>query len=463
MLYALHLHAASVVDSDGALTHFRVGDAALHFASDTARQLLFILSTPAVAGEEAPAHLAAQLLERFAACHPGGMVVTPRASLRQSFAPGLREALRSFPGWLLQQLVERAAAAAALLHNAAADKSSRDQAPPQAPFGSPLPAAAVAASVVAATRALSAAVLLAPELCELLMAPQHFAPADAPVAGRVAQRGGGRGGRRRGERTKGRWGLAGSGGGVARRSGDEELYGSHLWAAATASVSGGDWRAAEAASVDRLPPTRCGWLGCCGGSGARRGSARRPAPHPKGSGSETSAEPPPLYWYAPDASGSEGRSQVPPALALQELLREAYLAWRGGSYLPELQALCMAASAEPHSPLPPPSPADGSAAQVGGGATAYTVFLLRPPLLLRLRASSPTGVGGADAAVAVAAMLAHAAHPWLPPLELTLGFIASRSARAPRADAAAAVGGGGGTAGGVPAAAATGRASRIDS
>eukprot|EP00966_Prymnesium_polylepis_P183557 4254049-Prymnesium_polylepis.1 len=157
MLYALHLHAASVVDSEGgALTHFRVGDAALHFCCDAARQLLFILSSPAPAGEEAPARLAAQLLERFAACHPGGPVAMPRASLKQAFAPALREAVDALPGWLLQQLVRSAAPA----QGSTAGIDGAAAAAVEVPFGSPaggVLAAASAAAAAASARPISAA------------------------------------------------------------------------------------------------------------------------------------------------------------------------------------------------------------------------------------------------------------------------------------------------------------------
>ena len=212
-----------------------------------------------------------------------------------------------------------------------------------------------------------------------------------------------------------------------------------MWVAATASVSGGDGRAGEAGAATAPPPKRR-WLGC-GGGGQRAGSARRPAPHPRSGGADASVEPPPLYWYSVDAAEAEAR----PQLLLQEMLREAYLAWRGGTYSPELHALSLGASVE-ETLLRPPPPA-ASAAELGAGPAAYTVFLLRPPMLLRLRASSGAGGGGDAATAAVAATLAHAAHPWLPPLELTLGFVASRSSRG-RKDAVT----GGGHCGGVVAA-----------
>eukprot|EP00966_Prymnesium_polylepis_P082438 1908755-Prymnesium_polylepis.1 len=58
---------------------------------------------------------------------------------------------------------------------------------------------------------------------------------------------------------------------------------------------------------------------------------------------------------------------------------------------------------------------------------------MRPPLLLRLRASSggaASATVAAEAAPTVAAALAQAAQPWLPALELTLSFLSR--ARTPR-------------------------------
>lgn len=365
MLYALHINASTTSNSKAGLTSFRVADATLHFRCDAKNHLIFVISAPAAAGDEASTNLACSLLEQFVCSNPGLSTASSRATVRKSFAPGLQVALEQQPVWMLQQIVART--------SGLCNKESM--------------------------KMISASVLLSSELCELLLSlpPRHYAPHSGAADGR--------------SRRLALWFLRPICK-KSRRVDDVACWESVIAPSSNSKMSG------KRCSTHRKAKSLVFGCGC-----GTKGSARRPAPNPK-------RLEPLLHSYVMDESSIEPKSGQ-----LHEMLTEAKFAWCSSMCVPQFQMLllaakgknCLRATTVDVHPLPCDSRKSTSSAET---LSEFCVFLLRSPLVIRLKASFSMPFSDSSSRhVEIASELAAAAQPWVHPLELVMSFLSRRHSK----------------------------------